>query len=97
MQFACSSHVVDTYHSSVVLMCDMKDKACLSDLFYFLFFDSSLLFFFCSFSFDRIYDLCPANRKRANFPSESSAAPRAFLNNMLRDYFVPCSWVLGES
>lgn len=46
MQFACSSHVVDTYHRSVVLMCDMKDKVCLLDLFYFLFFDSSLLFFF---------------------------------------------------
>lgn len=89
MEFACSSHVVDTYHSSVVLMCDMKDKASPSDLLYFLFFDSSLLFF-CSFSFDRIYDLCLANRKRANFPSESGAAPRAFLNNMLRD-FVPCS------
>lgn len=93
MQFACGSHVVDTYQSSVVLMCDMKDKACQLDLFYFLFFDSSL-FFFCSFSFDRIYDFCLANRKRANFPSESGTAPRAFLNNMLRDYFVLCSWVL---
>lgn len=45
MQFACGSHVVDTYQSSVVLMCDMKDKACQLDLFYFLFFDSSLFFF----------------------------------------------------
>lgn len=45
MQFACRSHVVDTYQSSVVLMCDMKDEACQLDLFYFLFFDLSLFFF----------------------------------------------------
>lgn len=44
MQFACGSHVVDTYQSYVVLMCDMKDKACQLDLFYFLFFDLSLFF-----------------------------------------------------
>lgn len=78
MQFACGSHVVDAYQSSVVLMCDMKDEACQLDLFYFLFFDLSL-FFFCSFSFDRIYDLCPANRKRANFPSESAHRRGLFL------------------